>query len=315
MNAIGTAVTLIVALVLIAIVGACVDMICIPVINLFLNITLDPLTIPIVNQVILWSVLAALAIALIVRVVKGVNELIINPTNSSVTVGEWIYKSILTVILVAIMPLLCTMIINLGTMMFTDVQGAVTASGTVTIQAEAIDDEWMNGLAEADFGVVLGTIANSILVCLVVAAAIMVVYQLFKRQFIMLVVSIVATWVSAKAAADSFDDYADVLVSLLALCITQWIQYLFFAIAVVLVNNFIGGVSWLQVDLTSEGAIASYILVLAALGTALAIPAIMERYSFSSGRTGAGNLIVGMAVRGGFRSIGSVARGAGSLVR
>lgn len=315
MAALGTGVSVVVAIVFVFAIGSIVDLVAVPVINLFINLSVEPLSIPLVNQAILWAQLGALAVAIAIRVGKGIYEIVLHPYGGQVSLAEWITKSILTIALVGIMPVFCSMIINVGTMMFTDIQGAVVSTGHVTIQSNPLVEEFINGLANGSFTQVMGAFANSFLVCLVVAAAIMVVYQMFKREVIMLVVSVAATWVSVKAASESYDDYVDVLVSLFALCLTQWIQYLFFAVAIVMVNNFIGGVSWMEVDIAADGAIQSYILVLAFLGGAMAVPSILERYAFNSGRSGVGNLVVGMAVRGGISSVGNAARGVGNLVK
>lgn len=314
MQAIGTAVSLVVVLVAVFAIGSLVDYLCVPIINMFVNLSVDPLTIPFVNQIILWAQAIALSVAVIILICRGIYQIVINPSGQQVSLAEYFAKCVITIMLIILMPLLCSMIISIGTTMFTEVQGAVASTGYVTINTTPISEEWINGLENASFQEIGAAFANSILVIFVVIGACMVVYQLVKRQILMLWISVAATFVSIKAAADNYGDLADVLVSLFALCVIQIVQYTAYAVAIVVLNNFIGDVSWMQVNITAGGAILNYIVVLAFLGVALGIPAVLERFAFNSGRSGVGNLLIGSAVRGGFGSIGRAARGLGGFV-
>lgn len=281
--------------------------------NIFLNLAVDPLAIPMVNQVILWASLGALAVCLIIRVARGVYELVLNPSDKSPTFAEWCTKTVLSVAAVVLMPLLCNVVIHVGTLMFNDVTGLVGSSGIVALNPGEITDDWLTGLYNEGFSVLGGTLVNCILVILISGATLIVIYQLLKRQIIIYYVTIISSWVAVKASMDSFDDVVDLIVNLFGMVVIQWVQYLTLAIAIIMLNNLMGEGAWVSVDIGSEEAIQSYIAVLAFVGAALGIPNVLERYAFSAGRTGAGAMIAGAAVRGGFSSFGKVGRAAGSL--
>lgn len=293
-------------------IGSVVDSLICPVVNIFEQLAVDPLSIPIVNQVIIWASLGGLAVCLIIRIVRGVYELVINPSDKSPTFAEWCVKTVLSIGAVALMPLFCNLVIQVGSYMLGDVQSTIQGTGVVKIEPSPMANEFFDTLVDADIAELGGTIANCVMIVFVTCAIIMTVYQLLKRQIIIYYVTILSSWIAVKAAMDSFDDVVDLLVSLFGLVVTQWVQYLAMAIAIVQVNNLTGETSWVAIAL-DESSIRNYMLVLAYLGAALGIPAVLERYAFASGRSGAGNMIVGMAVRGGFGSFGKVGRAAGSI--
>ncbi len=316
MNWIVTVVTAAVSVFVAFLVGALVDSLALPVVELFANLAVDPLSIPIVNQVVLWSCVCAACLCTLIRVLRGMH-IYLEQDGRPGEFGRWMLKTVLSVGCVAFMPLFCNLITRLGSLMFKDVQDGVLATGAVTIQSAPMTNEFLEGLADmaqsGDIATIGGAIANCILVVLVLAAIIMVTYQLFKREVILMFVTVISCWVAVKASMDSFDDVVDLLVSMFGLVVTQWLQYMAMAIAIAMLNAFLGDVSWIAVDITADGAIQSYLLVLAFLGAALAIPQVIERYAFSTGRGGAGNMVVGMMVRGGLGSIGKAGRAAGGI--
>lgn len=309
---VSAAVTVLVAF----LVGALVDNLALPIVELFTNLAVDPLSVPIVNQVILWTSLCAATVCALVRVLRGM-RIYLEQDGRPGEFGRWAVKTVLSVACVAMMPLFCNIIVKLGSLMFKDVQEGVLATGAVTISSQPMSNEFLEGLADlastGDVASIGGTLANCVLVVLVLAAIVMVTYQLFKRQVILLFVTAISCWVAVKSSMDSSDDVVDMLVSMFGLVVTQWLQYMAMAIGIAMLNAFLGDVSWIAVDITADGAIQSYILVLAFLGAALAIPQVVERYAFSAGRGGAGNMVVGMMVRGGIGSIGKAGRAAGGL--
>lgn len=315
-TAIAAAVTAAVTIAVVFLVGSLVDNLAAPIVNLFTQISVDPMSIPIVNQVILWSSICAAAACIVIRVFHGVHDVMLQQSKPG-DFGRWVVKTVLSIACIAFMPLFCNLIISVGTSMFTDVQSAVSATNAVQLADQPLSKEWLEGVADtsSSLDTAAGALANSVLVVMVLAAIVVVVYQLFKRQIMLLYVTAISSWVAVKASMDSFDDVVDLLCSLFGLVVTQWVQYLAMAIAISMVNSFMGDVSWVAVDITADGAVQGYVLVLAFLGAALGVPQVIERYAFAAGRSGAGNMIVGMAVRGGFGSMGKVAHNAGQVAR
>lgn len=318
LSAVGTAVSAIGTIVIVYLVGALAGNLIGPICNMFINLSVNPLSIPFVNSAILWAELGALVVCIAIRVGRGVYELILNPSDKSQGFGEWVVKSVLSIACIVLMPLACTFIAYIGDLMLDAIQGSVSATGAVVqLNPGNLSEDFINGIADLSLEECAGTLANAVLIIFVIAAIIMVTFQLFKRQIIIYYVTIISTWVAVKSSMDSFDDCVDMLASLVGLVLTQWVQYLAMAVAITMVNSFVGDTAWIELDISVNNgeAITSYIMIFAFLGAALGIPQVMERYAFSAGRSGAGNMIVGAAVRGGIGGLGRIPRAAGGLVK
>lgn len=283
-----------------------------PMVNAAIGIATEPMSIPVVSQVILWGQLCALVIVACIRVGKGVYEFILaKGEERSESFGGWIARSLLAVAGVALMPVFCNMVIAVGHMALSEVQAV--GSGNVSLTCNGLSEDVMASLAEAPMDTLSTYVASSIFALLLCALCAMVAYQLLKREYVLLEVCVMATWVSIKAGMDRTDDYVDLLTSLFALCITQWTQYLFFLVAVATVGSVSGDANWVALSNWDE-VLPSIVMVLASMGAALAVPSVLERYAFSSGRGGAGTLIVATALRGGFRGLGNVGRTIGGAL-
>lgn len=283
----------------------------VPTLEFVIAFSVQPLSIPYVSEVILWSQSCALLVAVIVRIVKGINENILGRGGDRHEgLGEWFFKSIIAIAGVALMPLFCSMIVQVGSWMYADVQGGISMD-SITTSFSTVTESDVEGVVGMGTAMLAHVFVNSLLVLIAVGTCIKIAYDLLKRQIIMLVVSVTATWVSVKAATDSADEYFDLLVSLFGLCLTQWVQYLFLMVALSMFADMAdASVGWLNMDLSTVEAIRSALFTLAAFGAATAVPAVIERYAFSTGRGGMGGMLVGMALRGGIRSMGGVVSGA-----
>lgn len=286
-----------------------------PLCTLALNLTLDPLSIPIYNQVLLWSQICALILVVFIRVGKGLYENVFQKAANEETGSavQWAFKSIIAVICVAVMPLICTIIMKFGSEAFvnlTTVGKNIIGSDGINLGFQFPEDSYWENLAKQPMQTLGITFGSCIFVILEVVFIVMNTYAILKRHIVCYVVSLAATWVSIKSATDNTDDLIDVLVSLLGLVLIQVVQWLFFIIALVQMSKLKGGASLIGADLTDQQTIYTIIFMLAMMGTAIGVPQILERYAFSTGRSGAGNMIVGAAMRTGFaapRSIGNTA--------
>lgn len=284
-----------------------------PICELALELALTPLSVPIVNQIILWSQLCALILVVFIRVGKGIYENVFQKAANEETGSavQWLFKSLIAVACVAVMPLLCNIIIEFGCKAFSDLTGAtssVISNGNIHLQFVFPEEGFWTTLENSIMATLAIYMGCGVIVIAEVIFICMNVYQIVKRQIVMLVVSIAATWVSIKSATDNTDDVIDVLVSLLGLVLIQVIQWVFLVIALAQISTLDGGGVLFGADLTDKQTLYSIIFSLALMGAALGVPQILERYAFSTGRSGAGNMIVGAAMRTGIaapRSIGS----------
>lgn len=277
-----------------------------PLLGFVITFSVQPLTIPVVSEAILYSQACALVVAVIVRIVKGVYEVGLGRGGERhESFGEWLFKSILAIAGVALMPVFCNMVVQVCSWLYADIQGGIALESITrsfaTVTAE--DVESVFNLSTAGLAM---TFVNTVITLIAAGACVKVAYELLKRQIVMLIVSVTATWVSVKAAMDSADDYLDILVSLFGLGLTQWVQYLFLAVALSMFADMTDS-GWLFMSLDSADTVKSALFTLAAFGGAMAVPAVIERYAFSTGRGGMGGMLVGMGLRGGIRGAGSLA--------
>ena len=301
-----TAIAMAVTVVFVFIINSLASYLVQPLVNLVLEISLTPLSVPIVSQLILWSQICALFLTMFVRLGKGVWENVLqkgmNKENGSTT--QWLFGTMLAVACVALMPVLCDAIISFGQKAFSDFQnGALLAKDSYKLNFVFPGDEFWDALVDEPIATLGLYIVNSFISLFVMGFNVAIAYSLFKRQFTMLVVSIASAWVSVKAATDSVNEVIDILVSLLGLVLIQVVQFVFYAVAIALLSSTFGDNGGLyNSDLTDAGTLRAIFLCFASMGTALGVPQILERYAFSSGRSGAGNMIVGMGVRSGMAS-------------
>ena len=284
-----------------------------PVCEIALELALTPLSVPIVNQLILWSQLCALILVVFIRVGKGIYENVFQKAANEETGSavQWLFKSLIAVACVAVMPLLCNIIIEFGSKAFSDLTGAsneIISNGAIHLQFDFPEDDFWNALSNSALNTLATSIGCGLLVVGELIFILMNVYQIVKRQIVLMVVSIAATWVSIKSATDNTDDVIDVLVSLLGLVLIQVVQWTFLVIAMKQLTNVDGGGMLFGADLSDKQTLYTIIFCLALMGAALGVPQVLERYAFSTGRSGAGNMVVGAAMRTGIaapRSIGS----------
>lgn len=312
---IGQVIAFAVTVVILFVVSAVANSLIVPLVNFALQLSLNPLSIPVVNQIILWSQVCALILVVFFRTGKGVYEGIFQQAatdyNARFNATQWVIKTVLSIACVVIMPLLCNIIVAFGCKAFADISGLVNSGiseNGLTLTFQFREDDWwetLGNLALSEIGAYLigGLILGA--VCLYIVK---IVYQILKRQFTLLVVSIASIWVAVKTSSDSADDVIDLLVSMVGLVLITIVQFVFLAVAIGMISQ-VGGMSALiEVDLTDPQTLYAILMMVAAFGCAGNVPQILERYAFSSGRSGAGNMIVGTAVRSGFAAPSSIGR-------
>lgn len=314
-SAVAAAVTCVITVVMVFVLGTMATMLVAPTINAFGDWASNWMTIPVVNNVILWGQVISVTIAAAVRVWVGIRTVMMadggpNPPS----LGEYVFKSIGAIALVGLMPILCSLVISFGQMMMRDVLG-LAGPGTLTLQAHpehlfALADDPENGMA---------LIANSLVCCLMVLIAgvmcVKVLYELLKRQAQMLIISAVAPWVGITAAVDGDATYWEYLRSLFGMCVVQWCQYLFMVISLQMLEQFIGGDVELYelvlinpLDPGDLDGFAMALVCLAMFGATLSVPGLLDRWTFGSSSTNAGNMVVGLLARKGGAAAGGVGR-------
>lgn len=295
----------------------------------FVNSCGDPLTnwvtIPVVNEVILWGQTASVAIAIVIRIVLGIKEgVFADGGPRRVSLGEYVFKSLCSVVLVGLMPILCSVVMQFGASMFRDVIAGTGGSQNLMDGIEinctwSILFEFLS--AENSIDLIVNSLVVNIIVLVALGLTVACVYQLFKRQFQMLIVGVVGPWVGIKAATNSDSgQYWDYLVSLFGMCVVQWVQYLFLMISLSMLSEFLGaGHELFQIGMRDDGArYLTAFVMLACFGATLSAQSLLERYTFVGGGGGAGNMMLGMVLRGGVggasRMGNSLGRAAGSSI-
>lgn len=275
----------------------------------------DYLTIPYVNTVILGLQGIAVAAVIALRIAKGVTSgILLGGGNNEVSLGEFFMQSIMAIVIVAIMPLLCNMVIHFGNLIFTDVLNGGKVETDLKwmtlgddFDTSSIQDD--DSMIHATFWLIAGML---LMLVLVVACG----YQFIRRQVEMLTISLIGPLVAIYSASENESSQVwDLLKKLFGLCCLMWLQYLLVRIAL----NF--GHSWLIyagtqssedptvliTRLFAEEGGRRFLFTIAFFMAALTIPNLVDQYTTVSGGSRIGGVIAGAAVT---RSIGGVAKGA-----
>lgn len=295
-----------------------------PLCQVLFDWSTDFMTIPYVNTIILGLQGLAIVAVIIIRVGIGITSgILLKGGNQEVSIGEYFFKTIVAIIIVALMPMLCRTVINFGTMLYQDIIGGAGSISDALSWFTIGDDIDFSGADEIGSLILWLMIGCLLIVILCFACG----YQFVRRQIDMLVVSIIGPIVSVYAATENgMDQVTDLLKKLFGLCCIQWLQYILVEIAL----NF--GIAWISSGagndiMTSvfyEGQSAQmFCFCIATFGAALTVPALVDQFTFGGGGSHIGSLvtgtIVGSAIRGAGRVpgnvAGGVARGAGAAVR
>lgn len=129
----------------------------------------------------------------------------------------------------------------------------------------------------------------------------------------MLVLSVAAPWISIKSAMESDSNAAgELLVGLFGMCCMQWIQYLFFMVALKMLGAFYSGTGMLEI-LTFDGqAWVNMMMCFAVFGAALGAPQLLDRWTFIGGSSRSASMMAAMVVRQGAGAVSNASRAAAS---
>ena len=270
-----------------------------PVLREMFRWGLDWMTIPYVNTVIIWLQGLAILGAIIVRIYVGLRSGILQDGGSNeYTLEAFLGKSFASIILVALMPTLCRLVIEFGHSMFNYVTGI---TGNVDAALAWLDLSGLDSDALVS-NAALNALWLIILVIVIFAMVTACGYQFIRRQVEMLTVCIIAPIVSVYAATeDSSGQVGDLLRNLFGLVAQQFIQYILCMIAL----GF--GQSWLTLFIargTEEGwlvfgsteIIQAFMFCIATFMAALTIPKLVDRYTFGASGSHVGGVLVSQAI-------------------
>ena len=222
-----------------------------PLINNVAPYMLNWINIPVVNSVILWGQGIAVVAAIAIRVFVGVRDGVLqNGGPRMASLGEYMFRSVAVVALVGFMPVLCNLVMYAGQAMLSDIVSASYAGGSSLVNTGELNFTpfafKVSDLGEAFVQNVFGMLPGAICSFACLLLAIKIIYQICKRQVEMLVLSVAAPWISIKSAMESDSNAAgELLVGLFGMCCMQWIQYLFFMVALKMLGAFYGGTGML----------------------------------------------------------------------
>ena len=296
------------AIFLIELISSCLNDFLIPLTSVLFTWSTDYLSIPYVNTVIVGLQAIAIIAVVAIRVANGINSgILLRGGNHESSLGEYVYQTIAALVVVALMPLLCNLVMKLGNAIFNDV---VTGAGTIgeTMSWMTLGDNWnvdsIGSLTdEAVTAALWALIGLIIMVILTIACG----YQFVRRQVEMLVVSIIGPIVAVYyATEDDKSQVYDLLRKLFALCCIMWLQYLLVQVAL----NF--GFAWITNAVVVNGTLSEtlfsgdgarrFMFCIATFMAALTVPNIVEQFAFGNGGSRVGGVAVGAVVNRAMRA-------------
>ena len=270
-----------------------------PLCQVLFSWSTDYLTIPYVNTVILGlqgiSAFAVVAIRVGVGISSGI---LLSGGNREQSLGEYVFKSILALVVVAVMPALCALVIRFGNLIYQDVIGGTGGIAESLAWFTIPDDVDLGSLSTAS------ELGSSILWALVGMLVVVVLcfavgFQFVRRQVEMLVISIVGPIVAAYSATENDSSQVlDLLKKLFGLCCMQWMQYLLVQIALAFGIAWVNGAAGADVltSLFSGDNCQRFMFCIATFSAALTLPALLDEFTYSSGGSRVGAAAVGAVV-------------------
>lgn len=258
----------------------------------------DFMSIPFVNTVILGLQGVAVIAVIVIRIGIGISSgILLKGGDREQSLGEYVYKTIVSVIMVALMPMLCRLVIQFGNHLYNDItkQGGSIADSLSWFTLN--DDFSLDYIAAVQHSSTVLWLIIGVLVITILCIA--CGYQFIRRQIEMLTVSIIGPLVSIYAATENDDNMPfELLKNLFGLVCLQWLQYLLVQIALWF------GISWISnavtqnmIEFCFDGTNAQlFLFCIATFGAALTIPNLVDRYTFGNGGSHAGRAAVGAIV-------------------
>ena len=246
----------------------------------------DYLSIPYVNSVVLGLQALAIVAVVAIRIANGVTSgILLSGGNREGSLGEYIFKTLSALIVVATMPILCNLVMKFGNFVFADViHGAGSVADSMSWMT--LGDNWdTDKISSADDQLVHAALWSCLGLFVMVVFTFACGYQFLRRQVEMLVVSLIGP--------------------IVAVCCIMWIQYLLVKIALEF------GFSWISMATVEnnnllatlfqgDGAVR-FMFCLAFFMTALTVPSLVEQFSFGNGGSRVGGVAVGAVVSRAFR--------------
>ena len=273
-----------------------------PLTQVLFDWSTDYLTIPYINTVIIALQGLAIVAVIAVRIGVGIsNGILLRGGNREQSLGEYLFKSVVAIIIVALMPMLCRTMIQFGSVLYGDIVGG---GGTLadTLKFFVMGDNFnIEMVADLHGGPVMWLIVGVLTIMILCIAC---GYQFIRRQVEMLTVSIIGPLVSIYAATENDSDQVwTLLKNLFGLVCMQWLQYLLVQIALAF------GIAWMTASLVSGDVTTvftpesakTFMFCLATFMAALTVPNLVDQYTFGSGGSRAGSVAVGAVVSGAMR--------------
>ena len=293
---------------MVELISSCLNDFLIPLTSVLFTWSTDYLSIPYVNSVIVGLQAIAIVAVVAIRVANGINSgVLLRGGNHESSLGEYIYQTIAALVVVAMMPLLCNLVMKFGNAIFTDV---VSGTGTVAdaMSWMTLGDEWdTENIGKSDDKVVIAALWSLVGLVVMVVFTIGCGYQFVRRQVEMLVVSIIGPIVAVYyATEDDKSQVYDLLRKLFALCCIMWLQYLLVQVAL----NF--GFAWITNAVVVNGTLSEtlfsgdgarrFMFCIATFMAALTVPNIVEQFAFGNGGSRVGGVAVGAVVNRAMRA-------------
>lgn len=320
--AIATLVGFVVMYIILALCGTFGGDFLLPFISQFGDMMASWITVPILGKVIFWGQAVSVAIAVAIRVYIGVKEgLLANGGPKPPSFGEYMFKSVFSVVMVGMMPVFCQLIMWFGQTMMSDIMGVMpwkTLNGLSSMQnAWGLDkyNDTYGAMNSVDLPNVAAATVSNVVIMVALILVLLTLWALLKRQVEMLVVSVIAPWVGIKIATSNDDNqYSEFLTSLFGMCVTQWVQYLFLMIGVNALAQWIGPLSNMyKADITSSFGTAVIVLIM--LSVAVGVPSLLDRWTYTGGSSGMRGFVLGSVMRSPGNIAGQAGRSAGFAAR
>lgn len=291
-----------VAMFVIEIVNSALNDVLIPLCGQLFSWTTDYLSIPYVNTVILGLQGISIVAVIALRVAKGITSgILLNGGNREASLGEYLFTSLYAVVLVAIMPFLCNLVIHFGNLIFNDVVKGGTIENTLSWMS--LGDDFDADAISGDEPLVHATLWTVVGLLVMMVLTVGCGYQFLRRQVEMVVVAMIGPLVAIYSATeDSNSQVYDLLRKLFGLCCLMWIQYLLVRIALEFGQSWVayatstntgGDAGKLLEALFQDDGARRFLFSLAFFGAALTLPNLLDQFTFGGGGSRIGGVVVG----------------------
>ena len=259
-------------------------------------------------QVAAWILMAqaiAFASVIVVRIVYGVGEsLMLWGGSRPVSTGQYVFKSIMSLVFVMIAPNLMYWVWDVGSTLLSDTKATV-GNFSMAAAVEAVKGGLVDNLLAdtAAFFASPGIVTASLVVVLVLVIVLCVnLWRFCKRQATMMILSMASPFVAVYTGTTDTSQFADIVKSMAALAVAQSMQWVLLVVGLFCTSQ------GLLASTTLDGAsFPMLFLGIAVMSAATAIDTVLQKFTEARGPSG-GSVFAVLGVRTAAGAVRGLAR-------